>query len=191
MTTNKTKTGQKNKIDIKTQIVVISLVSILFILYFNFIFHKYYAQHDYIYFSMVNLVFMPIILISYFTYYEITHIQNDVHYKTVDHFIQEFNSTEKIADLLPVILFGIALLITPFSKSYKLLTVTSSYLLFAVLFGSIIPYMLKHIIFDYNNLDRLIIINHLCFITMSMCYSLIIMSLVIPVFTIYKKKNVS
>ena len=94
---------------------------------------------------------------------------------------KEIESETEILSTIPVLLFGLGIIYTQYTKA-DYITHTMSFLLLSILFGSILPQLAKHMIFDHNNLTRMFVIEELIFSLIAVAFGLIIAALVIPLY---------
>jgi uncharacterized protein YacL len=94
---------------------------------------------------------------------------------------KEIESETEILSTIPVLLFGLGIIYTQYTKA-DYITHTMAFLLLSILFGSIFPQLAKHMIFDHNNLTRMFVIEELIFSSIAVAFGLIIASMVIPLY---------
>jgi hypothetical protein len=93
----------------------------------------------------------------------------------------EIKAEQSISSTIPVLLFGLGIIYGQFKdKSY--LSITLPYLLIAVIFGSILPEIGKHLIINYESLYKLFIVSHIIFLCNSIAFGLLIASLIMPIY---------
>ena len=94
---------------------------------------------------------------------------------------KEIESETEILSTIPVLLFGLGIIYTQYTKA-DYITHTIAFLLLSILFGSIFPQLAKHMIFDHNNLTRMFVIEELIFSSIAVAFGLIVASMVIPLY---------
>jgi hypothetical protein len=75
--------------------------------------------------------------------------------------------------------------IQQFTKKKDLLKKVTPYLVFSLLFGTIIPNILSYLIFDHDNIHRLLVISDFDFISISISFGLLITTLFLPIVILY------
>ena len=137
---------------------------------------------------ILNIVF-PLVLYSYYIFYEIYSIREHKSYETLLEEAQlEVEQENKVSTVIPVILFGIGIVygnLQNFSKKRDLLKVVAPYLIFSVLFGTVIPNIVSYLILDHEDLHRVLIASDLDFVSISIAFGLMITTLLTPFLTLY------
>jgi uncharacterized membrane protein YbjE (DUF340 family) len=170
------------------------IVGYIIIISFGLWFHTYFRNIMPIkvyYTSVAFVVIFPLIIYSYYIFYEIYQIREHVSKeKILQETKYEIDREEKISGIIPVILFGVGIVYTNIQKQSKikinLLQLSSPYLLFSLMFGTVIPNIISYLIFDNTNLKRLLTASYFSFISVSIAFGLMITSLLVPFFTHYK-----
>ena len=139
--------------------------------------------------SIISTIVLPFVLYSYYIIYTIYEIRENISYeKLLEEASHELEQDYKISSMITVILFGIGVVygnIQLQTKKKDLLKKVAPYLICSLLFGTIFPTIISHIVFDQTNLNRMIIGSDLSFITVSISFGLIITALLIPLLTLY------
>jgi ABC-type enterochelin transport system permease subunit len=86
---------------------------------------------------------------------------------------------------IPVILFGIGIFITKLNE--KIVKQILPYLMFALVFGTIIPEFTNFLIFDYNDIKRITIAGEIDFSFIVMSYGFLFISILLT--TVFYLKN--
>jgi hypothetical protein len=169
------------------------IIGYIIIVSFGSWFHIYFRNimpNSVYYTSIIFVIIFPLILYSYYIFYQINDIRE---HKTYDEILSkaryEIEREEKIASIVPVILFGVGIVYSNIQSKTKtnvnLLQLSSPYLLFSLMFGTIIPNIISYLIFDNNNLKRVIVASDYDFISVSISFGLMIVSLLVPFMTHY------
>ena len=177
--------------EMNSELKVLSAGSIVFVLIFGFLFHKYAVKHDHQGLSIFLVTIMPIIAIIYSIYYN-TQVYKDSHnrkreLKEID---TEMKAESKFYEIIAFLLFGLGLIYAEFKK-FKYLSMVLPYLLFALLFGTIFTSYIKQFIFDYNDLGRLLNIDVLIFCASSLAVGLLTAGLVVPIVYHSSKRGIA
>jgi hypothetical protein len=158
-----------------------SVGSIVFVMSFGYVFHKYAVKHSLWGVSITLVTIMPIVAILYNIYYN-TQIYKDSHNRKDElrEINREMRAESKFYEIIAFLLFGLGLIYAEFKK-YKYLSMVLPYLLCALLFGTIITSWLKQFVFDYDNLGRLLNIDVLTFCVSSLAVGLLSAGLIVPI----------
>lgn len=97
---------------------------------------------------------------------------------------KEINSETEIVSTIPVLLFGLGIIYTQ-NKNADYITHTLVFLLLAILFGSLLPQLAKHLVFDHNNLARMFVIEEIIFSFIAIAFGLIIASVIVPLYMLF------
>ena len=176
------------------------ILGYIIIIGFGTWFHYFFTSNmtkELVFFSRLFVLLFPLSLYTYYIFFIINQVVNtNITYEEELHELQvELEKEEHVSGVIPVILFGIGLIYSSIDSKMKnsklsLLKIAAPYLIFAVLFGTVLPNIISYLIVDHNDLHRLLIASDLDFIFMSTSFGLMIMSLLVPFYTIYKVKNV-
>jgi hypothetical protein len=172
--------------------IFLGIVGYIIIISFTICFHKFFNNiitGKIINLSIIFNILFPLCLYTYYIVYHYYHSNtNTISYeKQLEEIKLELEQEGKISTIIPVILFGIGAIYTTLQKLTKntLLKIATPYLIFSLLFGTIIPIIISYLILDHNDLDRINIASHLDFVFVSMAFGLIITSLLIPFLILY------
>jgi hypothetical protein len=158
----------------KNEMIILFFVTTILTFIINYIFYKYsFLPSEYFTISIVFTLIIPIITSLYSAIYHINFEKTHTEAEALDELKKE-NSLEKESKI-PIILFGLGIFITKLKKKY--ITVIFPYLIYSLVFGTIIVEVLNHFIFDYNNLDRLIFVEELEFASIMLSYGFLIMGI--------------
>ena len=139
--------------------------------------------------SIALVVVMPIILYSYYIFHEIESIREHKSYELLlEEAELELNKEEKISSVIPVILFGIGIVygnIQKVTKKSNLLKIVAPYLIFSLIFGTVITNIVSYLILDHHDLHRVLVASDVNFFAISISFGLMITSLLLPFLTIY------
>ena len=168
------------------------LIGYIIIISFGVWFHKYFYNIIPVKVFMISIsaiIIFPLLIYSYYIFYEIHSIrEGETYEKLLEEANLEIEKEEKIAGIIPVILFGIGVVysnIEKVSKKTNILKLAAPYLIFSLLFGTIIPNIVSYLVFDHNNLHRVLIASDMDFVSVSLSFGLMITTLLMPFFTIY------
>lgn len=177
--------------EMNNELKVISAGSIVFVLIFGFLFHKYAVKHEHQGLSIFLVTVMPALAILYSIYYN-TQVYKDSHdrKRELKEINDEMKAESKFYEIIAFLLFGLGLIYAEFKK-YKYLSMVLPYLLFALLFGTIITSWLKQFVFDYNNLGRLLKIDVIIFCATSLSVGLLSAGLIVPIVYHSRKRGIA
>ena len=134
--------------------------------------------------SIALVVVMPIILYSYYIFHEIESVREHKSYKVLlEESEAEIKSEEKTSSIIPVILFGVGIVygnIEKFTKNKDIIKTAAPFLIFSLLFGTVIPNMVSYLILDHHDLHRVLLASDVNFFAISISFGLMITSLLIP-----------
>lgn len=175
------------------QDIYMLIVGYVVIVAFGTWFHMYFRKlmpSNLFYTSVFFVIVFPLIIYSYYIFYEIYDVREHVsHAKILEEARYEIEREEKISGIVPVILFGVGIVYSNIQKQRRtpvnLLQLSSPYLLFSLIFGTVIPNIISYLIFDNNNLQRVLAASDFNFISVSISFGLMIVSLLVPIYTHY------
>jgi hypothetical protein len=169
------------------------LIGFFIILSFGVWFHKYFYNlipGEIFRLSITAVTIVPLVLYSYYIFHEIESIREHKSYEELLAEAElEFKAEEKISEIIPVILFGVAILygnIQKITKKMGLLKIIAPYLIFSLIFGTVIPNIVSYLVLDHQDLHRVLIASDIDFISVSIAFGLMITSLVLPFVTVYE-----
>jgi hypothetical protein len=175
--------SQKNKNKIPTQYMLEKRQNEMIILFFvttiltfiiNYIFYKYsILPSNYFTISIIFTLIIPIIASLYSVIYHIHFEKTHTEAEALDE-LQRENSLEK-ESIIPIILFGLGIFITKLGKNK--ISVIFPYLMYSLVFGTIVTEVLNNFIFDYTDLDRLIFVEEMEFSSVMLSYGFLIMGI--------------
>lgn len=151
------------------------LFSYIFIGCFGYLFHRVFNMNRYVLLSLIMVVLLPILLNTYSVFWHINYEQTKTAKETLDELEKEIQN-EDAPKTIPVILFGLGLLISR-GKNKNLIRLIIPYLIFSLFFGTVMTQLINQLIFDHNNLERLIIAEELSFMFLSLSFGLMCMSI--------------
>ncbi len=168
------------------------VIGYIIIICFGCLFHKYFYSiipSETFRLSIVSVIIFPLILYSYYIFYQIKNIREHKSYEALlEEAERELQKEEKISEIIPVILFGVAILygnIQKITKKQGLLKIVAPYLIFSLLFGTVIPNIVGYLVLDHQHLHSVLLASDLDFIAVSMAFGLMITSLLMPFITLY------
>ena len=134
--------------------------------------------------SIALVVVMPIILYSYYIFHEIESVREHKSYKVLlEESEAEIKAEEKTSSIIPVILFGVGIVygnVEKFTKNKDIIKTAAPFLIFSLLFGTVIPNMVSYLILDHHDLHRVLVASDVNFFAISISFGLMITSLLIP-----------
>lgn len=150
----------------------------------NYAFYKYsFLPSEYFTISIIFTLIIPIIANLYSVIYHINFEKTFTEAEALDELKKE-NSLEKESQI-PIILFGLGIFITKLEIKY--ISIIFPYLMYSLLFGTVITEVLSNFIFNFNDLDRLIIAEELEFASLMLSYGFLTMSVYLTMTFFYKK----
>lgn len=166
------------------------VVIIAFGAWFHTFFHDFIPSNVFL-LSLISLTIFPIVMYTYYIFHEINSVREGITYeKLLAEANLEIEKEEKIAGIIPVILFGIGIVYTNIQKNtpkkLHILKLVAPYLIFSLLFGTVFPNIISYLILDHHDLHRVLIAADADFVFVSMSFGLMITSLLMPFFLIYK-----
>jgi hypothetical protein len=168
------------------------IIGYIIIISFGVWFHNFFYRiipGEILKLSITNIIVFPFILYSYFIFHEIESVRQHKPYETLlAEAEEELKAEGKISEIIPVILFGVAILYGDIQKNIKkqgLIKIVAPYLIFSLLFGTIVPNIVNYLIFDHQDLHSVFIASDFDFITISITFGLIITSLIMPFVILY------
>jgi hypothetical protein len=134
--------------------------------------------------SIALVVVMPIILYSYYIFHEIESVREHKSYKVLlEESEADFKAEEKTSSIIPIILFGVGIVygnVEKFTKNKDIIKTAAPFLIFSLLFGTVIPNMVSYLILDHHDLHRVLVASDVNFFAISISFGLMITSLLIP-----------
>ena len=134
--------------------------------------------------SIALVVVMPIILYSYYIFHEIESVREHKSYKVLlEESEADIKAEEKTSSIIPVILFGVGIIygnIEKLTKNKDIIKTAAPFLIFSLLFGTVIPNMVSYLILDHHDLHRVLLASDVNFFAISISFGLMITSLLIP-----------
>lgn len=170
------------------------LIGYAIIIVFGLWFHKFFYNtipENIFKLSLLLLTAFPIIMYTSYILYEIYSVRAGATYnQLLEEANLELEKEEKIAEIIPVILFGIGIVYANIQKNapnkMHILKIVAPYLIFSLLFGTVFPNIISYLVFDHHDLKRVLIASDFDFVFVSMAFGLMITSLLTPFFLIYK-----
>jgi hypothetical protein len=186
---------KEHKIDEKEETIedlYMLVIGYTIIIVFGIYFHRYFYNvipHEIFKLSIISTITFPLIIFSYYIFHQIYSVrEGETYEKLLEESEQEVEQESKISTVIPVILFGIGIVygsLEKISKKVNLLKIVAPYLIFSLLLGTIIPYIISYLIFDHHDIKRLLIASDFDFISVSISFGLMITTLLIPFVILY------
>jgi len=168
------------------------LIGYIVIIIFGVWFHKYFYSiipNEIFRLSVFAVIACPLLLYSYYIFHEIESIREHKSYEELlEEAEAELKAEEKISEIIPVILFGVGIVYSQIQKITKkqgLLKMVAPYLIFSLIFGTVIPNIVSYLVLDHQDLHRVLIASDVDFIVVSIAFGLMITSLLMPFITLY------
>lgn len=168
------------------------IIGYVIIICFGVWFHKYFYSiipNELFKLSIFNVIVFPLVLYSYYIFHEIYSVREHKSYESLlEEAELELNKEEKISSVIPVILFGIGIVygnIQKVTKKSNLLKIVAPYLIFSLIFGTVITNIVSYLVLDHHDLHRVLIASDIDFVVVSIAFGLMITSLLLPFLTIY------
>jgi hypothetical protein len=182
-----------NEKDETTNNLYMLLIGYVIIICFGISFHIFFYNiipTEIFKLSIITITVFPLVLFTYYIFYEIKLVREHISYERLLEEIQlEIEQENRISEVIPVILFGIGIVygnLQKITQKQNLLKIVAPYLLFSLLFGTVIPNIISYLIFDHTNLGRMITASDYDFIFISIAFGLMITTLLIPLLILYK-----
>jgi hypothetical protein len=168
------------------------LIGYIIIITFGVWFHNYFYKfipYEIFRLSIAFIIIIPLILYSYYIFYQIFSIRQHKSYEELlEETKYEIKKEEKISEIIPVILFGIGIIyanIQKITKKKKLLKIVAPFLIFSLIFGTVITNMISYLILDHYDLHTILISSDIDFVAISISFGLMLTSLLMPFITLY------
>lgn len=165
---------------------ILLLFGYLFILFFGYFFHKLFDSNGYEKISFALTVLLPIVLITYSTFYHVNFEKTHTDEQSLEELEKEIQ-TEEAPKTIPVILFGLGLLLSNM-KDNNVLKLVIPYLMASLFFGTVLTELFNQLIFNHYDLERMIIIAELDFMAISIAFGFLFMSVILTLTNLMKKK---
>lgn len=171
----------------KKQLLTYLFIAIIILIFVvNYIFYNHiFLPNTYLTTSVILTMIIPIIANLYSLIYHIYFDKTHTSFKT----LYELRSEKALQkqSQIPYILFGLGLFIIELEQKY--ISIVFPYLIYSLLFGTILVEILNYFTFDGGNLNRLIIIQGFDFAFISISYGFLIMGMYLTMSFYSKKKN--
>ena len=154
---------------------ILLLISYIFFGAFGYFFHKMFNTEEHFTLSIIMLIIIPIILNTYSVLWHVNYEEIKTPKEDLEELEKE-QRTEEASKTIPVILFGLGLLLTRV-KQTNVIKLIIPYLVFSLFFGTVMTELTNQLIFDHNNLDRLIIAEEITFMFLTLSFGLMFMSI--------------
>jgi hypothetical protein len=168
------------------------IIGYIIIIIFGVWFHKYFYSiipSEIFRLSITAVIIAPLLLYSYYIFHEIESIREHKSYEELLAEAEaELKAEEKISEIIPVILFGVGIVYSQIQKITKkegLLKTVAPYLIFSLIFGTVIPNIVSYLVLDHQDLHRVLIASDVDFVAVSIAFGLMITSLLMPFITLY------
>ena len=181
--------NEKDEITFSLYMLIIGYILIIsFGVWFHNFFYKTIPSQMFK-LSITAVTVFPLVLYSYYIFYEIETVRQHKSYEIIlEEIKRELKAGEKISSIIPVILFGVGIVygnIQKITKKENLMKIVAPYLLFSLLFGTVIPNIMGYLIIDHEDLRRVLLASDFVFVFISISFGLMIISLSIPFTILY------
>ena len=166
---------------------LLMIVTSVFIIIVNYMFYfliKFDNKKTYIISLLLTLVF-PFFINIYSVFYHIHFEENKTEEENLEELERE-NKSEKESKI-PIILFGLSIFVTKLKRKQILLIFP--FLMTALFFGTILQEFINTLIFDHNDLYRMVIAEEIQFTMSTLSYGFLIMSIYLTTFYYLEKKH--
>ncbi len=160
------------------------IVSWVIIILFSYIFHGYIVKNDFMLASIICVTIIPIFMVTYYFFIQLRYVE-----KTEEEELailqKELVEELEIAKLVPIILFGLGIV---FSNVYdkKIIKIVFPYLVAAVIFGCLMPFVIRHLAIDETNIEYMIVADEMMNISISQYFGLLFAILVVALLYVRK-----
>lgn len=160
------------------------ILGYIILLTFSYFFHTKLIIHPYVGYSFFMVTIVPLMIITYYFVVQLDYVEKSEK-EEMEILKKEFESDMEIAKIIPVVIFGLGIV---YSNMYdnKVITLVFPYLACSILFGSLFPFMVRHLIIDESSIDRMIVADELDFISISQYFGLLLAILILPLLYIQK-----
>ena len=169
------------------------IIGYVIIICFGVYFHKYFyiiIPSEIFRLSIFSVIVFPLILYSYYIFYQIKNIREHKSFEDLlEEAERELKKEEQISEIIPVILFGVAIVysnIQKITKKQGLFKIVAPFLIFSLLFGTVVPNLVGYLVLDHQDLHTVLIASDVDFIVISIAFGLMITSLLMPFITLYQ-----
>ena len=169
------------------------IIGYVIIICFGVYFHKYFyiiIPSEIFRLSIFSVIVFPLILYSYYIFYQIKNIREHKSFEDLlEEAERELKKEEQISEIIPVILFGVAIVysnIQKITKKQGLFKIVAPFLIFSLLFGTVVPNIVGYLVLDHQDLHTVLISSDIDFISVSIAFGLMITSLLMPFITLYQ-----
>lgn len=125
-------------------------------------------------------IVLPLILNTYRVFYYVNYQYNHTDKDALIEIEKEMEG-EKAPQTIPVILFGLGILLTKISKKNVLKGVIP-YLISSLLLGTVLTSLFEQSIYNWKNLDRLLIFSGLDYMVLTMSFGYMFMSIILTLY---------
>lgn len=164
---------------------ILLILGYLVIGIFGYFFHQLFVNHNYKMISVFFVIFVPLILITYSTFYHVNFQKTHSIKQSLDELEKELE-TEEASKTIPIILFGLGILLTRLGNK-KTTKIIIPYLLTSLFFGTVATELTNQLIFNHFDLQRMLVGSEVSFMFTSMAYGLLFMSIILTLFATLNK----
>ena len=169
---------QSDKQHHKQLVLIITILFIIMWMIILYIFQKQLLDYRYKFISTITVI-LPIVFMIYHMYIQNQIINESTSFSVEStRILTKIYSENRFAKIIPVIIFGMGILLSRFDTKY--LRISMPFLILSLLFGTIIPFIIEHINFKQSSIDQILFFEIVEFCSESYAYSLLISSVLLP-----------
>ena len=172
---------------LQTQYIIIYIISCIFIIFFGYLFNKYFLK-DYQHILILSNIILPLSLITFYFYKIMKNLNNSTSEEILNFTKEQVLIEGKHLEIIPVILFGIGVFFTQISRG-EITKKVFPIFMFSLLFGTIIPVVFKNLLFNSKELIQLTFFEDIEFSLASISFSLLISGIIVSIIE-YKKLEI-
>ena len=140
---------------------------------------------------IIGILLLPIIMICYHTIYELKLLQ-DINKHNLQQIEKDIQKEEKVSERFVYAVFALGLLLYNISKEltkhdHKIFQQMYVALILCLVFGSLLPNIFVYLTFDRKNIERMVMIENLNFISMSYGFNFFLLICMYPLIIFLKK----
>lgn len=179
---------------LKKNLIISSVIGIIIWILLSIFLYPYLSsirKGIYTTLLIISILVLPIILIGYHTYYEMHILQNmDAH--NLKQIETDIRKEEKVSERFVYAVFALGLLLYNISKEltkhdHKIFQQMYVALILCLVFGSLIPNIFVYLTFDRENIERMVMIENLNFISMAYGFDFFLLICIYPLIIFLKK----
>jgi hypothetical protein len=137
-------------------------------------------------YSSIAIYGLPVVGIMYHAFIKIRELDR-ADYREEDSrvkIVNEMKEEKNLANVIPVIVFGVGVLLNTQLVSKDIVRATIPLLLLSLLLGTLIPYIIMYNSFDDSNITKLLVSEVVLFSSESFAFAILILCVLIPYFSL-------